>query len=125
MRQRVSNHYLDERIIVSSQGDDPADAARAKSVMQKLELQSTAPTDSPQVGTLAAGEAIAHVVTQQGSVSLGQQMFAKANCAACHTVNVKTRCKKDRSWGQSPKPTSDRTWQWPCWSPASRSRKVS
>jgi len=42
--------------------------------------------DSPKISSLAMEELQTKVVAMKGDIELGEQVFMRANCGACHTV---------------------------------------
>lgn len=84
---KVGNHYLDQQILAARGDQDESVAKVARSVTERLGIQPAVADDSPVISSLSTEDALAMVVKMNGDVSLGRQIFAKANCAACHTVD--------------------------------------
>lgn len=83
---RIENHYLDEKILAACADQDPAIAQIARSVIDQMTIQPMTNDGSPIISTMSLAYAAERVVAMKGDVSLGKQVFTKANCAACHTV---------------------------------------
>lgn len=84
--EAINNHYLDDRIIELSSGNDLEVAAVAKRIMQKLKIDSAPESSSPRIDSMPMEEAVATIVKTKGDVELGKQVFKNANCGNCHTV---------------------------------------
>ncbi|MCA9136424.1 MAG: c-type cytochrome, partial [Planctomycetales bacterium] len=82
-----NNHYLDGEILAAGKDRDESIAEAAKFAINRLNIQSALTDDSPKINTLSTEDAAAMVVATKGDVVLGRQIFGKANCAACHTVD--------------------------------------
>ena len=57
-------------------------AERAAKAMRIQKIEDK----TPKIMTLKPEEALAAVLKEKGNVALGEQIFTKATCAACHTV---------------------------------------
>ena len=57
-------------------------AERAAKVMRIQKIEDT----SPKLASLKPEQVLGAVLKEKGDVSLGEQIFAKATCVACHTV---------------------------------------
>ncbi len=82
----INNHLLDSKILLAVQDPDPTTSQVASRVVQQLKIKPEAKDNSPKISSLPQEEAIASVVSKRGDVAHGKEVFAKANCAACHTV---------------------------------------
>ena len=82
----MESHHLDSKILEAAVGSDKAIAKIAKTVINQLKIQPKVEDKTPKVGALAADAVLSQVVTMKGDVSIGREVFTKANCAACHTV---------------------------------------
>ena len=83
---KINNHLLDEKILQACNDPDALVAEVAKSVVQQLKIMPKATDTTPKIATLTMGDAASKVVVMKGDVGLGQQIFTRANCMACHTV---------------------------------------
>ncbi|MCB1061386.1 MAG: discoidin domain-containing protein [Verrucomicrobiae bacterium] len=84
---RSQSHAIDDRILIAVTDTDPAVAKIAKDAVKGLKLQARAEDKTPKIGTLKVEEAVAAVLKTKGDVALGEQLFTKATCVACHTVS--------------------------------------
>jgi putative heme-binding domain-containing protein len=82
----MESHHLDSKILEAALGSDKAIAKIAKTVINQLKIQPKVEDKTPKVGALAADTVLSQVVSMKGDVSIGREVFTKANCAACHTV---------------------------------------
>ena len=63
-------------------------ANSAKRAGQRLRIQPPGADKTPKVGSLAPEEAVTQAVAyEDGNVALGEAIFMRASCAACHTVH--------------------------------------
>jgi putative heme-binding domain-containing protein len=91
---KTKNRFLDDRILVAVNDVDPAVAKVAKSAVKDLKLQAKGEDKTPKIATLAPDKALAAVLTHQGGdVALGEAVFARATCGACHTVSQSEKQK--------------------------------
>ena len=91
---KTKNRTLDDRILVAAIDLDPAVAKAAKSAIKDLKLQTKGEDKTPKIGTLAPDKALAAVLAHQGGdVALGEAVFARATCVACHTVSQSEKQK--------------------------------
>lgn len=81
-----SNHLLDSKILQVVGDPDVTTANIANRAVQQLKIKPKPADTSPKIGTLSLEETISKVVENHGDLALGKEVFAKANCAACHTV---------------------------------------
>jgi putative heme-binding domain-containing protein len=91
---KTKNRTLDDRILVAATDLDPAVAKAAQSAIKDLKLQAKGEDKTPKIGTLAPDKAIAAVLAHKsGDVALGEAVFARATCVACHTVSQSEKQK--------------------------------
>jgi putative membrane-bound dehydrogenase-like protein len=86
----LANHRgAKDRVLSALSDADPqvAEAAKLAAVALKLDPKTAKPA-GPLVGTLKPAEAVAAVVAERGDVTLGEQVFQRQGCAACHTVKA-------------------------------------
>ncbi len=80
------NAYAD-KILASLDDPDKAVASEAKSVASKMKLEKKAKDTGPLIGTLQVKDVIAQVVKTKGDIALGEQIFTRNTCVACHTTS--------------------------------------
>lgn len=91
---KTKNRTLDDRILVSVNDFDPAVAKAAKSAVKDLKLQAKGEDKTPKIATLAPDKALEAVLAHKGGdVALGEAVFARATCVACHTVSQSEKQK--------------------------------
>jgi putative heme-binding domain-containing protein len=91
---KTKNRTLDDRILVAVNDLDPAVAKAAKAAVKDLKLQAKGEDKTPKIATLAPDKALAAVLAHQGGdVALGEAVFARATCVACHTVSQSEKPK--------------------------------
>ncbi len=91
---KTKNRTLDDRILVAANDLDPAVAKAAKKAINDLKLQAKGEDKTPKIATLAPDKALAAVLAHQGGdVALGEAVFARATCVACHTVSQSEKQK--------------------------------
>jgi putative membrane-bound dehydrogenase-like protein len=79
------NPYADKVLLALDDPDkDVAKAADHAAKAMKLEKKTAA--SGPLVSTLKPADIIAQVLKTKGDVGLGEQIFARATCVACHTT---------------------------------------
>ncbi|MEC5127657.1 ThuA domain-containing protein [Verrucomicrobiales bacterium BCK34] len=83
----LKNRFLDDRIRVAMNDADSNVAKAAKSAAKALKIQAAGADKTPKIGTLDPKEALAAVIKHKGNASLGEAVFARATCSACHTVS--------------------------------------
>ena len=91
---KTKNRSLDDRILVAVNDVDPAVAKAATAAVKDLKLQAKGEDKTPKIATLAPDKALAAVLAHQGrDVALGEAVFARATCGACHTVSQSEKQK--------------------------------
>ncbi|MCB1090832.1 MAG: c-type cytochrome, partial [Verrucomicrobiae bacterium] len=83
----TQSHLLDDRILVARKDADPEVAKAAKEAVKALKIQPGKEDNTPKIGTLAPEKALAEVIKAKGDVALGEQVFQRATCVACHTTS--------------------------------------
>jgi putative membrane-bound dehydrogenase-like protein len=74
------------RVLVALEDADPQVRAAAQRVAKEMRLVR-AEDKTPKIGSLKVEEALAAVIQAKGDVALGEQVFNRATCSACHTTN--------------------------------------
>jgi putative heme-binding domain-containing protein len=80
------NAYAD-KILASLDDADKAVAAEAKSAAGKMKLEKKTKASGPLIGTMQVKDVIAQVVKTKGDIALGEQLFTRNTCVACHTTS--------------------------------------
>ena len=88
----VKNHYLDDRIVALVNTTDVASIERdmirvANVAANALKLDVSTNNQAPKLGTLEVEPSLLAATNASGDAALGEQLFTKANCVACHTVS--------------------------------------
>lgn len=74
------------RVLVALDDPDPDVKAAAEKAAREMRL-SRVEDKSPKIGSLTVEEAVAAGLRTKGDVALGEQIFQRATCVACHTTN--------------------------------------
>lgn len=82
----INNHYLDAKIWTAVHDKDASVAQLAKSLVEQMKITPPTNDDSPKIGSLSIADVAGKVISTHGDVSIGEQVFSKANCIACHSV---------------------------------------
>ncbi|MDP4639113.1 MAG: c-type cytochrome, partial [Verrucomicrobiales bacterium] len=91
---KTKNRSLDDRILVAVSDVDPAVAKAATAAVKDLKLQAKGEDKTPKIATLAPDKALDAVLAHQGGdVALGEAVYARATCSACHTVSQSEKQK--------------------------------
>ena len=83
----IKNRGLDDRIRIAMNDPDPKVAKAAKSAAKTLKIQAAGADKTPKLSSLDPAKAVEMVVAHKGNAALGEAVFARATCAACHTVS--------------------------------------
>ncbi len=84
---KAKSHAIDAKIIAAATDSDKDVAKAAKQAANTLKLKAIAEDKTPKVGTLKPEDAIAQVLAMKGDKSLGEALFTKMTCVACHTTS--------------------------------------
>lgn len=79
---------LAENIVAALKDGDVTVADAARRAARRLRLEPAEDTSGPLVGSMKVDDAIASALKTRGEVSLGEQVFTRAGCVACHTVRA-------------------------------------
>lgn len=82
----LKNRTLDDRIRVAMNDSNPEVVKAAKAAAKSLKILAAGADRTPKMGTLDPKEALAASIKHKGDPSLGEAVFARATCVACHTV---------------------------------------
>ena len=79
--------YLYDRIVVAMSDADAGVAQQAKRIAERLRIPMPGQDKTPKIGTLTPADAIAQATGYtKGDIALGEAVFTRATCVACHTV---------------------------------------
>lgn len=84
---KSKSHLLDAKISAAVNDSDKAVAKAAEQAVLSLKLKAIANDKTPKVGTLKMEDAIAQVLNTKGDKSLGEALFTRMTCVACHTTS--------------------------------------
>ena len=79
---------LEDKVRSALEDPDASVAAAAKETAEVLKLEKKGEDKSPLVATLKPEEVIAAVLKTKGDAGLGQQLFARQTCSACHAATL-------------------------------------
>ena len=91
--QDLRNPVINDRISAALSDPDAAIAKAAKSAAGRLKIQTPGEDKTPKIATLKPAAAIKKVSGMKGEVALGQAIYTRATCNACHTVSQKEKQK--------------------------------
>ena len=91
--QDLRNPVINARIAAALSDPDAAIAKAAKSAAGRLKIQAPGKDKTPKIATLKPAAAIKKVSGMKGEVALGQAIYTRATCNACHTVSQKEKQK--------------------------------
>ena len=83
----LRNPVINNRIAIALSDPDAAVAKAAKEAANRLKIQAPGEDKTPKIASLKQDDAIAQVTKHKGDAALGQAIFARATCNACHTVS--------------------------------------
>ncbi len=83
----TKNRFLDDRIRIALNDPIKEVAQAAKAAANSLKIQAPGADKTPKIATIDPKKAQEMVVAHQGDVALGEAVFARATCVACHTVS--------------------------------------
>ncbi len=76
-----------DKIVAALDDPDKAVAAQAKIIAGRMKLEKKTKDTGPLIGTMQVKDVIAQVVKTKGDVALGEQLFTRQTCVACHTTS--------------------------------------
>ncbi|WP_395733143.1 discoidin domain-containing protein [Prosthecobacter sp.] len=83
---KTKSHAVDDKILASTTEADKLVAKAAQNAVKSLKIEAKGEDKTPKIGSLKPEEALAAVIKTKGSIALGEQIFTKATCIACHTT---------------------------------------
>lgn len=77
-----------DKVLEALTDSDPKVAKAADNAVKQLKLQPKNKQDkSPLIGTMKPEDVIAQVIKTKGDATVGEQLFTKQTCVACHTTS--------------------------------------
>ncbi len=89
----LRNPVINDQIRIALSDPDEAVAKAAKDAAGRLKIQAPGADKTPKIATLKPAEALKQITAHKGDVALGQAIFARATCNACHTVSQNEKQK--------------------------------
>ena len=83
----LRNPVINDRIAAALSDPDAEVAKAAKAAAGRLKIQAPGKDKTPKIDKLKPAEAIKQATKLKGDVALGQAIFTRATCNACHTVS--------------------------------------
>lgn len=84
----TGNHSLDDRIRFAVDDANPTVSKAAITAAKKLKLQPKGEDKTPLIASLSPEKALETALAHSGGdIALGEAVFSKATCIACHTVS--------------------------------------
>ncbi|OYW71297.1 MAG: hypothetical protein B7Z37_28155, partial [Verrucomicrobia bacterium 12-59-8] len=83
---KTKSHVVDDKILAATSDSDAQVAKAAQNAVKSLKIEAKGEDKTPKVGTLKPEDALAAVLKTKGSIAIGEQIFTKATCIACHTT---------------------------------------
>ena len=81
--------YLNDHISMMLSSTDEGLKRRAQGAAQRLGIQAPGADTTPKIATLKPDEAVTRILNhKQNNSVLGEAIFARATCNACHTVSA-------------------------------------
>lgn len=84
---KTKNRYLEDRIQVAMTSSHEQTRKAALVAAKVLKIEKPGADQTPKVGTMSVEEALSAVAGHPGDAALGEAIFARATCNACHTVS--------------------------------------
>jgi putative heme-binding domain-containing protein len=76
-----------DKILAALDDPEKAVADEAKSAAGKMRLSKVAKDTGPLIGSMQVKDVLAQVLKTKGDAALGEQLFTRQTCIACHTVS--------------------------------------
>lgn len=87
----IEHRPYSDKVLAALKDTDTTVVAEAKTAAEKLRLKiedaQTKPANDPLIGDMQAAAVLAAVLKQKGDLKLGEELFTRQGCVACHTVN--------------------------------------
>ena len=84
---KIKSHAIDDKILAAVDDPDKTVASNAANVAKSLKLQKKSKDSGPLISTLKVEDVVSQVVKTHADASLGEQLFIKQTCVACHTTS--------------------------------------
>lgn len=84
---KTKNRFLEDRIRVAMTSSHDQTRKSALAAAKVLKIEKPGADQTPKVGTMSVEEALSAVAGHPGDAALGEAIFARATCNACHTVS--------------------------------------
>ncbi len=84
---KYTTHHIDSRILVALSDPDKNIAQAAAKAAGRLKLQKPGEDNTPKIANLTPEAAIDQATKTKGNIALGESVFARAACTACHTTS--------------------------------------
>jgi putative heme-binding domain-containing protein len=86
---RSTNPYLNDRIRLVANHPNEAVKAWTKAAMRSLRIQPLGADKTAEISTLKTADAMAQVIAyKKADTALGEAIYTRATCGACHTVST-------------------------------------
>ncbi|MBB5031863.1 DUF7133 domain-containing protein [Prosthecobacter vanneervenii] len=83
---KIKSHVMDDKILAAISDSDPRVVNAAQNAVKNLKLVAKGQDKTPKVGALKPEDALTAVLKTKGDIAIGEQIFTKATCVACHTT---------------------------------------
>jgi len=75
-----------DKVLASLDDADKSVAAAAQNAAKAMKLEKKTAASGPLISTMKPEDVIAQVIKTKGDVELGEQLFTRQTCVACHTT---------------------------------------
>lgn len=89
----LGNPVINDKIRIALSDPDTAIARIAIEAAKRLKIQTPGEDKTPRISKLKIADAIQQVTSHRGDNALGQAVFARATCNACHSVSLDQKQK--------------------------------
>jgi putative heme-binding domain-containing protein len=85
---QTKHHPYADKVLAALDDPDKAVAAAAKHAADAMKLTKRDKSSDPLIGTMKPEDVIAQVIKTKGDIELGEQLFTRQTCVACHTTSA-------------------------------------
>lgn len=85
---QVKHHVYADKVLAALDDPDKSVAAAAKHAAEAMKLKKREKSNEPLIKDMKPEDVIAQVVKTHGDVDLGEQLFTRQTCVACHTTSA-------------------------------------